>query len=659
MQSNLLRLFSPVELGRRTAKNRIVSAAHNTNLDRRGLLSQAYADYIVRRAQGGPGIVTCFGAASVHEPCGSFQRRVSLWDAGNDRLLRQIADRAHREDCLVLSQAAHVGRRGDSNQTGLPLQAPSEIAEPVHREIPHVLSRNEISHIVDSFVGAAQRLERCGWDGIEITSYAGQLIEQFWSPKVNVRNDEYGGDLVGRMRFSVDVVQAVRAAVSPQFVISFRMTGDPGAASEELGLDAADMLEIAQRLGRLDCIDLFHISGSSGATREAHAGVVPPDTYARGCYLPLARSMKQVLEVPVLGTGRVLEAQQAEDALAQGDCDLVGMARALIADPDLPKKAESGRLTEVRPCISIITGCAGRTGRGNTLGCSVNPAIAYPQLELHPVPTRRRRVVVIGAGPAGLEAARVSALRGHDVVLLEKEATVGGQMVSAAQAPRREHLVAYVRWLDREIHRLKVDLHVRQESTVDTVIGLQPDVVVVGTGSASVVPPTSRPLQMAACSDVDILDGTVAVTPGSHVLVYDVEGGYRGGSVANMAAGSGAGRVELATPLGMICQELDKLQQPSMYRQLSANNVVWSPNQRLVDSEGSSVFLRNHWSEEERSLDDIDLVIFVGYRQARSQLYASLQDTDASFGIHQVGDCLAPRRLLDATADGVRAGNAV
>jgi len=529
----------------------------------------------------------------------------------------------------------------------------------VHREIPHVLSRNEISQIVESFVGAAQRLERCGWDGIEITSYAGQLIEQFWSPRVNVREDEYGGDLAGRMRFSVDVVQAVRAAVSPRFVISFRMTGDPGAASDELGLDAGSMLEIAQRLDDLGCIDLFHISGSSGATREGHAGVVPPDTYARGCYLPLARRMKQALKVPVLGTGRVLEAQQAEDALVDGDCDLVGMTRALIADPDLPKKAQTGRLAEVRPCISIISGCAGRTGRGNTLGCSVNPVIAYPQLELHPVPTTTRRVVVIGAGPAGLEAARVSALRGHDVVLLEKEAEVGGQMVSAARAPRRQHLAGYVEWLENEIHRLGVDLHVGRDCTADTVVGLQPDVVVLGTGSASVVAPTSQPWQMGACSDVEILDGTVRVRPGSRVLVYDVEGAYRGGSVANMAAESGAGEVELATPLGMVCQELDKLQQPSMYRRLSENHVVWSPNQRLVQTTEGSALLRDHWSDEERSLDDVDLVVFVGYRQARSALFASLEDAGAACTLHQVGDCLAPRRLLDATADGIRVGNAV
>ena len=193
-----------------------------------------------------------------------------------------------------------------------------------------------------------------------------------------------------------------------------------------MGLDREDMMTIAGELAKLGSIDLFHISGSSGATKEGHAGVVPPATYGAGCYLPLARRMKELLPVPVIGTGRVLTVEQAEMALAGGDCDLVGMVRALIADPDLPSKAKAGLRDRIRPCVSIISGCSGRTGRGNTLGCSVNPAIASPALESHLRALEKQTVAVVGGGPAGLEAARVSAIRGHEVMMFEKHTVLGG-----------------------------------------------------------------------------------------------------------------------------------------------------------------------------------------------------------------------------------------
>lgn len=657
MPEELRRLFSPASIGGRTSKNRIVSAAHNTNLDRGGILSQEYANYIVRRAQGGPGMVVCFGAASVHEPCGSLQRRVSLWNQSNERLLNEIAERAHLEDCLVVSQAAHIGRRGDSSRTGRPLQAPSEVPEPVHLEIPHALSKREIVEIVKSFADAARRLEKCGWDGIEITSYAGQLIEQFWSPTVNLRDDEYGGDFEARMRFSVEVVQAVRAAVSREFIVGFRMTGDPGAASGEIGLDRADMLKIAQRLSGLNVMDYFHISGSSGATKEGHAGIVPPFSYPAGCYLPLARQVKEVVSVPVLGTGRVMNAEQAERALEAGDCDLVGMVRALIADPDLPKKAQAGLLSTVRPCISVISGCSGRLGQGATLGCSVNPSIAYPELENHPPISAKRKVVVVGGGVAGLEAARVSAQRGHSVVLFERMPDVGGQLLSAARAPGRQDLLGYVDWLDSETSRLGVEKILGSECSAKDATLLLPDVMIVATGSKSGVPSfTASPVKLV--SDVEMLDGNVPITPSSDVLVYDIEGAYRGGSIANLVAEAGAERVELATPLGMVCQELDKLQQPSMYQNLCRNSVQWSPNMKL-SRDDCGFKLTNHWSGVDRRLGQVNVIVFVGYRRANTEFYALSEASKDGMELHLVGDCLAPRRLLDATADGIRAGNAV
>ncbi|MQA01893.1 MAG: FAD-binding protein [Streptosporangiales bacterium] len=234
---------------------------------------------------------------------------------------------------------------------------------------------------------------------------------------VNRRDDVYGSDFAGRMRFGTEVVRAVRAAVPSDFLVGLRMTGDP--LTDDIGLGPDDMLEIARYLDGLGAIDLFDISGGTGATLETQAGTVPPDTFDRGCYLPLARAVKDVVSVPVLCAGRILDAEQAEQALAAGDCDLVAMTRAHMADPDIVTKLTAGELDRVRPCIAINDGCIGRSYQRLTVKCAVNPVLGHDELDRPERATTPRRVVVVGGGPAGMEAARVAASRGHQVSLLE------------------------------------------------------------------------------------------------------------------------------------------------------------------------------------------------------------------------------------------------
>jgi 2,4-dienoyl-CoA reductase-like NADH-dependent reductase (Old Yellow Enzyme family) len=417
------RLFEPVRIGPRTAKNRIVSSAHATGYGQDGLLSDRYVEYHVRKAEGGVGINITFGSASVHPNSAASYGSVSLWDPANEPYLRELARRTHEHGALILSQATHMGRRGNTLRGGGPLLAPGAVPEPVHREIPHVMSVGEIEEIIQAFADAARRLEACGWDGIEVTSYGGHLIEQFWSPVVNRRTDRYGGDFNGRMRFAEEVVRAVAEAVSDDFIVSFRMTGDP--LTETVGLSREDMLEIAQRLDSLGRIHLFNISGGDGATPLAQSGTIPPVYFPPGCYNHLAHAMKEVVSVPVLVAGRILTPEQAEAAIANGDCDLAAMTRAIIADPDLPRKAQAGEAARVRPCISINEECIGRVYKGLALRCAVNPAVADHSLRYSHA-AAPKRVVVVGGGPAGMEAARVAAERGHRVLLIEGRQELGG-----------------------------------------------------------------------------------------------------------------------------------------------------------------------------------------------------------------------------------------
>lgn len=652
---NLRLLFSPISIGAREVKNRIVSSAHNENMADHGLLNERVIRYYERKAAGGAGLIMTFGSGSVYKK-NSAPHIAALWNPENEPFLKQLAERVHAHGALIMSQATHRGRRAHSEDTGYPLQAPSAVPEPVHKEIPQALSTDEIKRIVEAFADTAACLERCGWDGVEITSYGGHLIEQFWSPTVNQRTDEYGGGLESRMRFSREVIETVAAAVSREFIVGFRMTGDP--LTDVIGLDQDDMLEIATRINDLGRIDLFNISGGTGATLASQAGTVPPDAYARGCYNHLARRMKEHLSVPVLVAGRVLDPQQAEEALASGDCDLVAMTRAIIADPDLPRKAFAGEVSRIRPCIAINEGCIGRGYQGLSIQCAVNPGVAYDSLSDFAPADRRRRVVVVGGGSAGMEAARVATERGHDVSLFESTGRLGGQVLAAKAAPDRPHFGRHVAWLERELERLGVDVRLGVEGTVDRILAAEPEAVVLATGARTIIAPEAEGVRARCVTDVDLLEGKLTLKQRARALVFDVEG-LRGGYAANFLAEAGASRIELVSPLLTVCEGLDSTNQPPMYRRLAKNNVVCTPNQTLAGEREVALIMRDVWSDQERVVEDVDLIVFAGIRVAMDTLTDSLYRAEPSLEIHRIGDCVAPRLLRDAVTEGVRAGNAI
>lgn len=649
MHDQLPNLFSPLQLGAKQSRNRIAVTAHNLNWDDNGLLTPEYVRYCARRAAGGAGMVMCFGAASVHKAAGEIYGRVSLWDPRNEAPLTDLASEAHRHGALIVSQVNHVGRRGTSVVTERPLLAPSQHPEEAHREIPHALSTAEIDDIVGSFADAAARLHRCGWDGVEITSFGGQLIEQFWSPVINDRTDGYGGSFEARMRFGTEVIRAVRDAVPPDFLVGFRMTGDP--LSDHLGLTPDDMLDIAAYIDDLGLIDLFDISGGTGATLQTQAGTVPPDTFPAGCYLPLARAMKQRLSVPVLSAGRILDTDQAEAALASGDCDLVAMTRAMMAEPDLPNLARSGQADRARPCIAINDACIGRSYQKMNVLCAVNPVLGHEELDNPATPDETRRVVVAGGGPAGMEAARVAAGRGHDVVLLESTNGLGGQVGVARRAPHRPHLGRHVDWLARELEHLKVDVRLGEAATLAVIADLEPDEVVVATGAESVVP--AETYEPTWATDVQLLDGSFAVGTTDELTVYDREGRIRGVLAAITAAEAGA-QVRLVTPLQSAAQDLDPTQLPFMLKRLRELEIEVTADTELVEAGGGALVVRNVWTQEPYELA-APKAVFVGFNRSRGSLLTDLR-TDSALRVRPAGDCLAPRTLRDAVREGAMAG---
>lgn len=332
-------LLSPFEIRGRWLRNRIVSTPHATGWSRDGLIDRSEVDYHVRKAAGGCGLVMTFGSASVEPSTEASYGSVALWDERNEPALRALADGVHEHGGLVMSQMTHMGRRGTSAISGIPLRAPSDLPEGVHMEVPVPLATDELPAIVERFADVARRLERCGLDGAEVTSFGGHLIEQFFDPGVNTRTDGYGGSLKSRTRFAREVLLAVRAAVSDRFIVGFRMAVDQCLTG---GLGPDDMIEIARSLVSTGAIDLFSVSGGTGATRLSTGYFVPGDALPEGVYNERAIRFRREVGVPTLVAGRNFEPAMAESVVAAG-VELVGMTRAIIADPDLPLKVADGR----------------------------------------------------------------------------------------------------------------------------------------------------------------------------------------------------------------------------------------------------------------------------------------------------------------------------
>jgi 2,4-dienoyl-CoA reductase-like NADH-dependent reductase (Old Yellow Enzyme family) len=548
-----------------------------------------------------------------------------------------------------------MGRRGTSSTSGRPLLAPSAVPEPVHRERPKALELHEIRELVEAFAAAAARVQRAGYDGVEITSYGGHLIEQFWSPHVNRRTDAYGSSLENRLRFSREVIDAVRDAVGPAFCVGFRMTADQLLKD---GLDHEAMREIAARLAASRRLDYLGISGSTGETPELQAKTVPSLDHPLGLFNHYAASIKEVVDVPVLVAARIIDPAMAEEVLRRGAADLVGMTRALIADPDLPAKARAGRREDIRLCTGANEGCIGRLYQGLAIRCVQNPLIGH-EAELDAVrpAAAPRRLVIVGGGPAGMEAARMAAERGHRVTLLERGDALGGQVRLAARAPHRAEYGRSVDWLARELGKLPVELRLGTEATMAAVLAERPDAVVVATGAAPRAGPWPGADGAHVVTAEAVLAGAVTVSPGQRCVLVDDDGHMRGPGAAEAILAAG-GRVEIVTREILVGVDIDATLRPILYRRLFEQGAVLTPLTAVAALGRDAVEVAHVYSGQRRAIP-ADLVVLALGGEARAELYHALRAAAPGLEVHRVGDAVAPRRLHDAILEGTRAGRLV
>ncbi len=569
-------LLQPYRLKHLTLKNRIMSTSHEPAYSEDGMPKDRYRLYHLEKAKGGMALTMTAGSAIVSEDSPPAFGNLYAYSDEIVPWLKKIADDCHEHDCAVMIQLTHLGRRTGWNKGDwLPVLSASSVREPAHRAFPKEIEDWDIERIIGDYAAAAQRMQAAGLDGIEFEAY-GHLMDGFWSPATNRREDEFGGSLDNRLRFSDLVLEAVRKAVGPDFIVGIRMVADE---DWDVGLSKQEGIEIARRLAGSGKVDFLNII-KGHIDHDAHlTNVIPIQGMAASPHLDFAGEVRAATKFPVFHAARIADVATARHAIAEGKLDMVGMTRAHIADPHIVKKIEEGREAQIRPCVGA-TYCLDRIYEGGGALCIHNAATGREATIPHVISKTTgpvRKAVVVGAGPAGLEAARVLAERGHSVQVLEATGEAGGQILLAARNPRRKELVGIVDWRLAELERLGVPIHYNVFAGGDDVLALDPDLVVIATGGIAQNPELEAGDDLVV-SSWDIIAG--AVRPEGPVLLYDDNGAHSGMTAAELIAKSGA-ELEVVSPERFFAPEIGGMNHVPYAKTFAEKNVRVTINTRL------------------------------------------------------------------------------
>lgn len=568
-------LFEPFTIKNLTLRNRIVSTSHEPAYSHDGLPQDRYRRYHVEKARGGVGLTMIGGSALVSRESAPAFGNLQLWRPETGPLLRQLADEVHAEGAGVMIQLTHLGQR-TSNYTHdwLPAVSASATREPAHRAFAKQAEEWDLDRVLDDFVAVAQMCESSGLDGVELMVY-GHFLDSFWTPSWNHRDDEYGGSHENRMRYPLRVIRAIREAVGKDFIVGARMTFDE---EREGGLEVDEALRIAEDITEAGIDFISLIKGFIGTDADM-ARSIPPMFTPSAPHLEFAGQIKQKLSIPVMHAGRIADVETARYAISAGLLDLVGMTRALMADPELPNKVSSGRADQIRPCVGAAM-CIDGIYHSGAAYCIHNPSTGR-ELELPQRTTPAatgRRVAVVGAGPGGLEAARVLAERGHTVEVFEAADQVGGQLALAALAPRRRDLRGIIDWRTAELKRLGVPVRLNTYVEAADLRDAGWDVVIVATGGSPAAPDV--PGANLVLDSWDVLSRARRIKPGSQVMVYDDHGGTQALDVVESLLEVGVG-VELVTPERQVSPDVGGIVSAGYFHELAKHQVRVTVLRRL------------------------------------------------------------------------------
>lgn len=630
-------LFSPLTLAGVTLRNRVGISAHFAGwwVDD-GLPTPAFADYIRERAYGGVGLFVV-GATAVRYDGGP------TWLQNLDERVipryRMLVEAAHEHGAKLFAQLIH---RGDHPLHGPPVIAParhSDVLPPPRRiPVPPARTPEELRELVRCFGAAAGRAREGGADGVEVHSHESFLHAQLLNPVWNRREDEYGGSLENRMRFLVETLQAMRWAVGPDFPLGVRLKADDMA---EGGMTAQDYHDVVFRLEELGLVDYVSVTGGDGAQ---HHGPFPrPD----GEWLPLVGRLRAGTQLPLMHAGRITTPEMAETALAEGQLDLVLMTKTHIADPHFTRKVKEGRQNEIRYCTRCLQSCVGKMEH---MTCIYNPVTSREGTWAKLVPAeQRKRVIVVGAGPAGMEAALTASLRGHQVTVLERGDAVGGQVRYASRSPLRRLFGRIPEFYDRQARRGLFEVRLGTDATAGEILALDPDAVVLATGSRPkrAELPGGGPILTVH----EALDG--AADTARRVVVVDREGFTRPLVVADYLSDRGI-EVVFVTPLETVSPLINGMTREELHTRLTTRGVSFSAGEDAVGWAGDEVRLRNVFTADERTIRGVDAVVIAAGSDAVNHLELALRGSVPE--LHVIGDANQPKTVEEATYQGGRIG---
>jgi N-methyl-L-proline demethylase len=668
-------LLQPYRLKHLTLRNRIMTTSHEPAYPEDGMPKARYRAYHVERAKAGIALTMTAGSAAVSHDSPPVFNNVLAYKDEVVPWLKELADACHEHGAAVMIQLTHLGRRTRWDKADwLPVVSPSHRREAAHRAFPKKLEDWDIARIIDDYADAAERMKAAGLDGIELQAY-GHLMDQFWSPLTNTLDGPYGGSLDNRLRFTFDVLSAIRKRVGDSFIIGLRYTADEVVDG---GLTKAEGLAISQRLKDSGLVDFLNVIRGHIDTDAGLTDVIPIQGMASSPHLDFAGEIRAATNFPTFHAAKIQDVATARHAIASGKLDMVGMTRAHMSDPHIVRKIMEGREDDIRPCVGANY-CLDRIYQGGSAYCIHNPATGRELTMPHDIPPSkaRRKIVVVGAGPAGLEAARVAAVRGHEVVVFEAANHPGGQVRLTARSPRRQEMIGLIDWRMAQCEARGVNFHFNSWADADSVLAETPDAVIIATGGLPPMESLSGGNDLTV-SSWDIIAGDVK--PGSHVLLFDDAGDHAALQAAEFISAAGS-ILEVMTPDRSFSPEVMAMNLVPYMRSLQKPNVIFTVTYRLdfVRREGNELVavVGSDYGgvREERRIDQVvinqgtipldDLYFALKPLSCNrgavdhtaliaGQPQALTQEVEGNFQLFRIGDAVAARNTHAAIYDALR-----